>query len=225
MDAGWGLFVGAVGQNSPHAHHALQLVLASAPQPVWLAGAWQTLPAGLLIGADVPHALGGGGVPLSLLYVEPHSATGRQLAGTLQGGWRALTAAETHSAAMALQAAEPLPALAAALGLPSVVAPADPLIAQLIQRWAGQLPEQVAAAALAAEAGLSVSRLQHRFRAHTGMALRPWLRWRRLLLALAALRQGRSATEAAHAGGFADAAHCTRTLRRHFGITPRELLA
>jgi AraC-like DNA-binding protein len=34
------------------------------------------------------------------------------------------------------------------------------------------------------------------------------------------LLRGDSATAAAHAAGFADAAHLSRTFRRHFGVTP-----
>jgi AraC-like DNA-binding protein len=56
------------------------------------------------------------------------------------------------------------------------------------------------------------------------MAVRPYLRWLRLARALQAAARGLSLTDAAHEAGFADAAHFTRTMRRHFGVTPGSML-
>ena len=77
---------------------------------------------------------------------------------------------------------------------------------------------------MAAEAALSPSRFAHVFRAETGMPVRPYLRWLRLALALRAASEGGSLTEAAHRAGFADAAHLSRTMRRHFGVSPGSVL-
>ncbi len=100
----------------------------------------------------------------------------------------------------------------------------DALIESLIAGLPRGLSTRLSIASRAKAVGLSPSRLQHRFRAHTGMALRPYLRWRRLLTGLSAVREGSSLTDAALTAGFADAAHFSRTLRRHFGVTPRVLL-
>ena len=48
----------------------------------------------------------------------------------------------------------------------------------------------------------------------TGMALRPYILWRRFLHVWELLTAGESLSAAAHAAGFADAAHLTRTSRR-----------
>jgi AraC-like DNA-binding protein len=45
-----------------------------------------------------------------------------------------------------------------------------------------------------------------------------------LARALQAAARGLSLTDAAHEAGFADAAHFTRTMRRHFGVTPGSML-
>jgi AraC-like DNA-binding protein len=52
------------------------------------------------------------------------------------------------------------------------------------------------------------------------MALRPYTLWRRFLRVWELLMAGESLSSAAHAAGFADAAHLTRTSRRMFGFPP-----
>jgi len=69
-----------------------------------------------------------------------------------------------------------------------------------------------------------VSRYLHRLRAYTGLPFRPYVRWLRILLAIESVLAGSSLTEAAHAAGFADAAHFSRTFRRHFGAAPLTVL-
>jgi AraC-like DNA-binding protein len=50
--------------------------------------------------------------------------------------------------------------------------------------------------------------------------LSQWLLWRKLEQAALAISTGASLAEAAHAGGFADQPHFSRTMRRMFGLTP-----
>jgi AraC-like DNA-binding protein len=75
---------------------------------------------------------------------------------------------------------------------------------------------------LATRVGLSTSRLGHLFAEQVGVPYPVWRRWLRLQLALAAVQRGASLTTAAHASGFADSAHLTRSCRAMFGITPTE---
>ncbi|MEV4188993.1 helix-turn-helix domain-containing protein, partial [Streptosporangium canum] len=78
---------------------------------------------------------------------------------------------------------------------------------------------------LAARAGVSASRLGHLFAEHLHLSYPAWRRWARLLHAIEQVRRGATLTEAAHAAGFADSAHLTRTCRAMFGITPSQALA
>jgi AraC-like DNA-binding protein len=100
---------------------------------------------------------------------------------------------------------------------------------QRLRAVIGQLqhrrPDSWTLGALANAAALSPSRFAHAFKAETGMAVRPYLRWMRLAHALSAAGDGHSLTDAAHEAGFADAAHFSRTMRRHFGIAPGQVLA
>lgn len=71
---------------------------------------------------------------------------------------------------------------------------------------------------------LSASRFTHLFRAETGLTLSRYLLWTRLLGAIDAIAAGLNMTQAAHAAGFADSPHMSRSFRQVFGITPSELL-
>jgi AraC-like DNA-binding protein len=73
---------------------------------------------------------------------------------------------------------------------------------------------------VAREAYLSPSRFRHLFVEQTGMGLRPYVLWRRLLKVWEVLMAGDSLSAAAHVAGFADSAHLTRTSRRMFGLPP-----
>jgi transcriptional regulator GlxA family with amidase domain len=78
-------------------------------------------------------------------------------------------------------------------------------------------------AALAEVVGLSPGRLMHAFTASIGIPLRPYLGWLRLQRAAVAVVGGAPLSDAAHAAGFADAAHMTRTFRKMFGTPPSAL--
>lgn len=229
MGLGWGEFVGVTGDNTPHSHHAVQVLLSEQPQPLWTAASdWQNV-CGAVIGPELRHQLGSNRQPVRLLYVEPHSDAGNRLMATLADGLRVLTPDELDAAGKALSADEP-PDMALAQSL----SPLSEEVARLqgdrdIEAWIAALPatlpERVTAAACARQLQLSSSRFLHRFRAHTGLPLRPYLRWRRLLVALREAMQGATLTEAAHQAGFSDAAHFTRTFRHHFGFAPSVLAA
>jgi AraC-like DNA-binding protein len=53
-----------------------------------------------------------------------------------------------------------------------------------------------------------------------GTTFRAYVVWQRLLHASATMMDGASWTEAAHAAGFADSAHLSRSFRRMFGVSP-----
>ena len=79
----------------------------------------------------------------------------------------------------------------------------------------GQLRGQVSQ-----ELGLSESRLTHLVTETLGAPPRAWRTWIRLREAVDLVGEGRTVTEAAHAAGFADAAHLSRTCSASLGIPP-----
>lgn len=235
---GYAWFEGLIGDNRPHTHPALQLALGlDAPIRAQVGSAAPVEAAGLLIGSQVAHALFHGQGRVRLLYVEHESATGRWLARACPRGHRVLDA----------------PLCEALLGLWPKTAPGASLssFAPLVEHLAGPTPAGVRLSdrsalarvrslvealpqrldancgldALARAAVLSPSRFSHCFKADTGMAVRPYLRWLRLAQALELAAAGQQLTAAAHAAGFSDAAHLARTMRRHFGVALSDVLA
>lgn len=77
---------------------------------------------------------------------------------------------------------------------------------------------------LAAVIHLSPERFSHWFVEQTGLPLRSYLKWIRLIEALRQLAAGHSLTHSAHAAGFSDSAHLSRTFRATLGDSPAKLL-
>ncbi|WWL46237.1 helix-turn-helix transcriptional regulator [Pseudomonas parakoreensis] len=73
---------------------------------------------------------------------------------------------------------------------------------------------------LAALVHLSPTRFSHWFVEQTGLPLRSYAKWLRLTQAVRHLASGEPITTAAHASGFSDSAHFSRTFRSLLGIDP-----
>lgn len=71
-------------------------------------------------------------------------------------------------------------------------------------------------------AGLERSTFLRRFRHESGMTFRSYKAWVGMQTAMHWLSLGRSASDAAMAGGFADLAHFSRLCRAHTGYSPRQ---
>ena len=227
---GLALFTGSIGDHRVHAHPAIQLVVPAAPTQfkAQIAGETVASVAGVLIGSQVAHRLGPG--TAALIYVEAASDAGRALGQAYRAPWhvlpetivRRLRSLLTRPEALGL--AELLTALEVGVQTTRVdVRASAHRVEAVLDRCAGRLESSVPARALAAEALLSERQFSVAVRSIRGMPLRPYLRWLRLEHAVKALGRGESATRAAQSAGFADAAHFTRTLQRHFGVSPRTL--
>jgi AraC-like DNA-binding protein len=80
-------------------------------------------------------------------------------------------------------------------------------------------------AELARETGSSRFQLLRAFAREFGLTPHAYLIQRRLTLARALLRAGRSPADVAAATGFYDQSHLTRCFRRHYGLTPHRFAA
>lgn len=221
----------------PHAHGALQLSVGLNGMPlVQLDGVWQQA-RGALVDTDVHHAFRCGGCLTAIGWVEGESRIGQQLRERVLDGrpYAVLDEALCTRIAEAVRpilgtdasCAEAYARWRRALGELAVdIAPEaklDRRIAAVLEhlRKAPSPPPSIED--LTRIAYLSESRLQHVFQEQVGVPIRRYLLWHRYLTALSLLADGSSVTEAAHAAGFADSAHLTRTAVRMNGYTPTEM--
>jgi len=80
-------------------------------------------------------------------------------------------------------------------------------------------------AEVAANVGLSGSELSRRFSRRYRLSPIAYRKQLRLVLATRELVQGRSISDAAHAAGFSDTPHLSRTFKDQYGVTPSAWLA
>jgi len=99
-------------------------------------------------------------------------------------------------------------------------APLDPRLAQVCAGMRAHPQAWPGVAALAECAGLSEPRLQHLFKAETGVTLGQFKTALQMRHAAQVMASGSTLTVAAHAAGFADSAHFSRRFKKMFGVMP-----
>ena len=218
------LIRGATIDVAPHRHHALQIAVALGT-PFHLSCAGDDLALeGAIVAPGTPHRLDSRGGE-AVLLVEPELTAAREAMARLLSG-KAYTPLPMEEVRQlrSVCLGDGTPSHAHMLGL---LAPGardmperDPRIAALQERLRALPEKRASLGAIAAEMGLSESRLTHLFKEETGVSFRRYLLWLRLGDAMARALAGASLTDAAHAAGFADSAHLSRTCREMFGINP-----
>ena len=231
----------AVGESRgvvpPHAHHAVQIALA-VEGVIRIAGAdgqWQEC-RGAIVRPDTTHTFNGNGVPGALLFVDPESLEGVWLRSSLVADVTIVPPARTEVCAAELRklSERPLEALpvdelirhcvrALCAGAPPS-RHMDPRIAGVLASIRAADDLRISLEDAAALVFLSPGRFAHLFSEHVGLPFRRYLLWRKLTRALLRVGRGSSLSEAAHAAGFADAAHFTRTCNQMFGISPSVMM-
>ncbi|MCC6317373.1 MAG: helix-turn-helix domain-containing protein [Gemmatimonadaceae bacterium] len=229
------LFIGHHDRPLPlHAHQSMQFVVASAGDHKVRASdrePWATYSIAA-IGTRQPHSID---VTASdygaVIFVEPETRNGRaitqrcasgitevgtsalrEISDAMFGAWLHERKDETVANARRL-----VTTLGATVDSADVT---DPRIMSAIVYINQHLDRAITLNEVASYACLSPSRFRHVFGEQTGMGLRPYILWRRFLLVWELLMNGRNLSEAAHAAGFADAAHLTRTSVKAFGFAP-----
>jgi AraC-like DNA-binding protein len=214
-----------------HAHHALHFVICSEGELAVRSAAGTATAAGVLTAPDSPHAIDAAGREVLLVFLDPESDVGGGLRGVAGDTVRLIGERERRAL---LRDSDPLAimrdggdawtraALATLGGDPIAARQMHPRVRKVL-RILREPGSETSLDALARAVELSPDRLLHVFTASIGIPLRPYLAWLRLQRAAAAIAANTPLAEAAHAAGFADAAHMTRTFRRMLGAPPSSL--
>jgi AraC family transcriptional regulator len=104
------------------------------------------------------------------------------------------------------------------------IEPEDQRIRQAIRAIGEDPLDTLNYSALARMVHLSPSRFASLFREQTGLPVRNYVLWRRLVHVFEHLERGDSITEAAHNAGFSDTAHLSRSFHRICGTMPSNIM-
>ncbi len=225
------------GPIAPHAHYSIQIVFGEPGglRVQWGShGAWQPC-AAAIIPSRARHSIDVGDCEWSgVLFVEPETVAGRALAARLDGRMEILPASGTAAMARKLQHAwrgeQSRDAVEAVclefvrdLTQTAARTPSDPRVLAAIEYIQQRIGTSMTLPEVARIVHLSPGRFRHLFVEETGMPLRTYVLWRRLLKVWSLLMQGQSLSQAAHTVGFSDSAHLSRTSRIMFGTAPSAL--
>jgi len=225
-DSNGGLFVGEGGDTPMHAHHAFKLVVPLDGRVRVESATRGALNGPLMVVApNEGHAVHAGDSRVALVFVEPQSPLGRQVAAAQERGGRRWTRADAEAIIARLSESPDgtLPSTAAVVG--EVLGPLPPRpLDPRVRRAVARLDDEPAAVdripELARLVGLSPGRLAHLFADWLGISVVRYRRWRHLRRAMIDLSSGIDVTTAAHENAFSDAAHLCRTFVQMMGITP-----
>ncbi len=231
------LLIGRANRVIPmHAHQAIQVVFGysgSVGLRTSESEAWTQYPLGV-VPSRQPHSLDSTSATYNVvIFIEPETPYGRALTERyLQRGLASVDDADLRAVCADLFSTwlggttrEHLivGAISVVAALAKDVPPTkvtDERILRATEYIQAHLGRSVALDDVAAHVFLSPGRFRHLFAEQTGMGLRPYVLWRRFILAWDLLTKGESISTAAHGAGFADAAHFTRTSHQMFGFPP-----
>jgi AraC-like DNA-binding protein len=232
------VYLGKALDTHIHQHHALQLIISlDNPFQTRLTDTdwqWQQ---GILMRPDQPHQCQAHGSHILFLQLEPESLRSRKLMTSLPlaEGKYILSPALLNNLQSATKTwIQQAPACEAVfkllygfvdelIGVQTPVKPLDSRIARVQQLVRESEDKSFSINALADAVALSEGRLVHLFTAQTGIPLRRYLLWERLMEAIAGVEAGENLTQMAYRAGFADSAHFSRTFTRMFGLSPSSL--
>ena len=236
-DGGFFAMGRAHGVVPPHVHHAIQIVLAL-DGDIAACGRdnrWRT-GRGVVIGPDIKHSYDSRDAFAVMLFVDPESTEGIWLRSCLRDDITLVPAPRVAACAVELARFRdhPLESMEVSAlirhcvqSISAGVPPTRRLDARItdVLRKIQQADDlRMSLESAAAKAFLSPSRFAHLFKQQIGLPFRGYLLWRKVTRAMLAIGREGSATTAAYAADFADAAHLTRTFCQMFGIPPSVML-
>jgi len=222
------VFDGELGRLKPH-RHAVVALLLGLERSFDLVTACQSGPCAVaIVPAGVEHALDFHGARSLVIYVEPHDrgySAFHRAAGGRCPTLPELTAPWRQALARWHRRRDSRPIVALAHDTLAAPGPGlDPRLRVLAGYFNRGLLLESPATELGQKVRLSPSRLVHLTKTELGVGLRRLKLHYRFKLVAAAALSGKNLTTAAHAAGFADSGHFSRSFAETFGLNPSEVL-
>jgi len=221
----------------PHAHHAIQVVVAM-DGALAICGQeehWREGP-GLVVQPDVVHSFDAQGALGAMLFVDPEAIEGRWLRHSLPEEITIVPAERLAPVVQELRrfAEQPLESMEIGVLIRHCVrslSPGAPPARRLDSRVTTVLNGirrsdelRISLESAAEMAFLSSTRFAHLFKQQMGLPFRRYVLWRKLTRAMLAIASRGTIADAAHAADFTDAAHLTRTFYQMVGMAPSALM-
>ena len=231
------LYLGEVPENHYHQHYALQLMVSLEQNFVLQSQGQDWATPGCFIPSQLPHCLLEA-PSVVLLLVFPTSKLGQYcqsnfsstsvqpLSSSIQGSLLQLGKEYSHREVVGTEEMEAAyyqwkqKHLASNYSFLEMDGRIQTILAWLQESIAQPVP----AATAAQQVHLSTSRFLHLFRKETGITYRRMQLWMKLVQAYKQLEKAKNLTTLAHAVGFSDSAHLSRTFKETFGLSPSLLV-
>lgn len=225
------------GVVPPHAHHAIQIVIALEGSMV-ICGRdekWREA-CGIVVKPDVVHSFDCRGATAAMLFVDPESTEGAWLRTALRHDITVVPEARLASCIWEIRAFNERPFESMDVQAlirhcvqelspgASPVRRLDPRVTDVLRAIRKSDDLRISLAIAAKLAFLSPSRFAHLFKQQMGLPFSRYMLWRKLTRAMVAIAAERTIAAAAHAADFADAAHLTRTFYQMVGMAPSALM-
>ena len=233
------IYMGVSPDNDVHAHHAVQICIGLDKNISVQNYRTKMIHTGhcIVIFEDVPHKLFAQAGQIVVIYLEPEDRHNQQfltaLRQTRSDGINTLPLKGKDLGSISQQLFTDVDieklwkTVNEAIGLVYSPSPSprpeDKRVRAVIDIIASQRGCAIDMAFLSSKVFLSPSRLTHLFKQEVGIPISRFIVWWRVRAAIEQLSKSATLTEAAHASGFSDLPHMSKTFKQLFGFAPSSL--
>jgi len=221
-----------IGKNigtKRHSHHALEFIFGI-EQPFDLISDKSKLKDiyGVVINPNCRHQFIGRDVPYLFIFLEPELLQINQIKNHYDLSSKKIVQIERLSSFPYAEKVIDLSFFSNVLEINitlTTTSKIDKRIKNVLELIKSNLEQgRISSNALAEHIFLSESRFSHLFKEQIGIPVRKYILWCRIQKALKELLNGHNFTKSAHAAGFSDSAHFSRTFLEMFGVSPSSVL-
>jgi AraC-like DNA-binding protein len=224
---GAALFIGTIADTVFHKHHSIQITISLKKSFVMQIGNKTINTGSIIINSGIDHKLIGIDDIQALLLIDPESAYGCIFKNHIWNNKYLNIKINNHIKSYLENTNDKDFCIIEIIRQIAIVCGAstnnkkiinDIRINKIINLIETIDEKKVTIKNLASVISLSESRLQHLFKNHTGISIKKYLQWKRMIDGVNIIVSGKDFTFSSHEAGFSDSAHMSRTFKEMFGI-------